>query len=156
MKSKKSALIIGILLMFICINTISAQDYNFRNAKWGMTSAAVKASETNKFISEDQTNLLYDCSLANIKGKIVYIFTMDKKLVRAKYFLSPDYINMSFYFRDYKMFQDLLKEKYGEPENVSIKAIDKPSINEDEWPCTYRQEYYAWKQHGKLTEQILY
>lgn len=134
MKTLVIKILVSTLIVFFNINSLVAQDYDFRNTKWGNSSAAVKASEKSKLISEDQTNLVYNCSLANIKAKIVYIFTVDDKLIRSKYFLSPDYSNLNFYVRDYKMFQELLKEKYGESDSYSVKAIDKQSIREDEWP----------------------
>ena len=54
--------------------------------------------------------------------------------MRAKYYLDPNYINLSFYVKDYKMFQELLSQKYGEPLKKREITVNKSTISEADWP----------------------
>ncbi|MFH1319111.1 MAG: hypothetical protein ABII90_00450 [Bacteroidota bacterium] len=132
MKTEKLTIIVGIVLMLIYTNTISAQT-NFRNTSWGMDPSSVKAAETNKLKTETASSIIYDCSLAEIEGNLFYFFSTSNKLFRGKYYLTPNYTNINFYIRDYKMFEELLILKYGEPISKSIKAINKEFVTDAEW-----------------------
>lgn len=125
-------------IAFVCLlvagmSGVYAQGNDFRSVKWGMSAASVKAVEKSTLSSETARRLTYDCVLADNDTKLLYIFSPTDKLVRSKYFVTPDYINMIFYIRDFKMYEELLTQKYGKPTSVTPKAINKEAIKDDEW-----------------------
>lgn len=122
-----------VVLLLIAGQTVSAQEFVFRKSKWGMGAAAVKATESNKILSETPRKIVYDCTLAENETKLIYNFSNTDKLTRTKYFITPDYINMIFYIRDFKSFEEMLTQKYGKPIVISPKAISKGAIPEEEW-----------------------
>ena len=99
--------VIGLILSFS--NSILAQNRDFRNATWGMSSSDVKELESSNIVEQDSNMLVYECSLANIKGTLIYNC-------------------------DYKMFRDLLTQKYGNPISTTYNASDKQAVTESEWP----------------------
>jgi len=99
-----------------------------------MPYSAVKSVESCKLSTENPSVLIYECSLAQIKGKIIYTFTSAGRLMRGKYFLAPEYVNINYYIRDFKLLQDLLIEKYGDAnKKLTITSGSKLSISDDEW-----------------------
>jgi hypothetical protein len=131
MKTQK-AIFTGIALILVG-NFAAAQTADFRGSTWGDSEAKVKAVEKCHVISEEEGKLTYNCSLGDSEGKVVYNFTATDKLMRAQYFLTPDYFNMIFYIRDYRMYEEILTKKYGKPDMVMPKVISKQAITEDEW-----------------------
>lgn len=133
MKTNKLTNILALAFIFLNVNLVSAQT-DFKKASWGMKPSEVKSGETSKITYEDQTKLIYEGSLADIKGKTIYTFAVSGQLMRAKYILTPDYININYYIRDFKMIQELLTQKYGEANKISVATpINKQLITEDEW-----------------------
>lgn len=133
MKNSKLKFFLVLAMIITNVSLISAQN-DFRKANWGMKPSEVKSGETSKISSEEQNKLIYECLLADIKGTIVYTFTVSGHLMRAKYYLTPDYINTNYYIRDFKMIQELLKQKYGEPsKKLVVSPTGKVSISEAEW-----------------------
>ena len=133
MKKKLLMTITVIGLIFSFSNSILAQNRDFRNAAWGMSSSDVKGLESSNIIEQDSNKLVYECSLANIKGILIYNFSIKNELMGANYLLKPDYTNMNFYIRDYKMFRDLLTQKYGNPISTTFNTSDRQSVTESEW-----------------------
>lgn len=129
----KIILTIGLLTVNISFNGLFAQSSDFRNLSWGASSSTVKETEKCNSVSEKDGRIIFDCPFAGSEAKIVYTFTTSDKLMRAKYFITPDYFNTIFYIRDYKLLLKLLEQKYGTPAQISPKVINKKSINEDEW-----------------------
>lgn len=86
----------------------------------------VKKSEKIKLVSEETYRLVYQDSFAGINAKISYTFTLSGHLMRGKYFLYPEYINLNFYIRDLMLIEDLLNDKYG---NATRKTVVSPLIN---------------------------
>lgn len=124
---------VTLLLAVIAVQTVVAQSFDFRKTKWGMSLADVKKIETCKIISEAPRKVVYECTLAENETKLIYAFSGTDKLTRSKYFITPDYINMIFYIRDFRMYEELMTQKYGKPTVISPKAINKGQIPEDEW-----------------------
>ena len=125
--------LIASLVLILSTISVEAQTFDFRKTRWGMNLSSVKSAESNKLLSESQRKLVYDCVLADNETKVIYVFSSSDKLTRAKYFVTPDYINMIFYIRDFKLFEGLMTQKYGKPLIVSPKAINKSSVPEEEW-----------------------
>ncbi len=130
MKIKNIVIIIGMVFIYGVAN---AQTNDFRSLNWGMDLTKVKSLETCKLVSEHPSRIYYDCTIADIKGQIVYTFTTTDLLMRAKYFFTPEYTNINFYLKDYKLFQELLTKKYGTPTQNNIVTINKTTLAENEW-----------------------
>ena len=92
------------------------------------------SQESNRMLSEESSRIFYECLIGEIPGKILCTFTTTDQLMRAKYYLDPNYINLSFYVKDYKIFQELLSQKYGEPFKKRETTVNKATISEAEWP----------------------
>ena len=131
MNTKSPMVLTTILLMTIGASTVAQHD--FRNVKWGMSRASVKSTETCKLAQDEGQRIIYECPLADLKAKLMYTFTSSDKLMRTKYFLTPEYMNMNFFIRDYRMFQDLLTQKYGKAASTSVVTVNKATIAENEW-----------------------
>lgn len=125
----RTFIIIGLFISF----TSYAQKFDFRNLSWGATITTVKETEKCNIVSEDANRIIYDCPLGGNNGKVVYTFTSSGKLMRAKYLVTPEYFNMVYYIRDYRLYLELLTAKYGNPSQVSPRVIAKQTIKEDEW-----------------------
>ena len=133
---KRITLRVASSLVFLCfIATASIAQKDFRNANWGMSMAQVKAAESSEFLQEDDTRISYACSFGEIQGQLKYFFSPSDKLLRTKYFLTPDYTNMVFYIQDYKVFQDLLTQKYGKASGSTLVSSNKQTLPEAEWPA---------------------
>ena len=122
-----------VFVLIVVAGHTSAQAPDFRNVRWGMSVEAVKAAETSKLSQDSPRKLVYDCTLADNETKLFYVFSASNKLARTKYFVTPDYINMIFYIRDFKLIQELMIKKYGKPVSISPRAISKSAIPEEEW-----------------------
>jgi hypothetical protein len=127
----KTATITG--LFILSFGVLLAQPYDFRKSNWGANVAAVKATESTEVSSKESTRIIYEGQLADMSAKVVYTFTKSDKLMRGKYFVTPDYFNVVYYIRDYRMMLEILTKKYGTPASVSPKVLDNRKVNEDEW-----------------------
>lgn len=122
------------LCFVFCIFTIStAQNSDFRNHSWGASKESIQQSETGKLVLTEPDRLIYDISIGGSNVKVVYTFTSNGKLMRAKYLFAPNYFNSVYYIRDFKLYVETLTAKYGKPLGISPKVITKSSIKEDEW-----------------------
>ncbi len=121
---------IGLMLSY----GISNAQSDFRNMTWGMEMSKVKSLENCRLVTEMPASIYYECTIADIKGQIVYTFTTNDLLMRAKYFFTPSYTNINFYIRDFKMFKELLSQKYGAPALNNVIATNRVSLPESEWP----------------------
>ncbi len=130
MNIRKILIIIGLVFIY---DVVTAQTNDFRNLNWGMELSTVKSLETCRLVTELPSRVYYDCTIADIKGQIVYTFTTTDLLMRAKYFFTPEYTNINFYIKDYKLFQELLTNKYGAPAQNNVVTINKTTITENEW-----------------------
>jgi hypothetical protein len=119
------------LISFSPFHAQAQQD--FRSVAWGMNLSSVKGAEPCQLLHEETQKLVFACSLADINGKLYYMFTGSDRLLRSKYLLTPAYLNMNFFIRDYKMFQDVLTQKYGAPSATHVVTVNKAVITEVEW-----------------------
>ncbi len=122
-------------IMMVCAYSSVAQN-DFRNVTWGMDANSVKKTETCKLSTMEQSRIVYECSLADIKGKIIYNFTSSGELVRSKYLLTPVHYSMNYFIKDFKLFDELLTQKYGESVKKSVVSTSiKENVTENDWPA---------------------
>jgi hypothetical protein len=106
---------------------------DFRKAKWGMTKAQVKASESLTATKDMGETILYTGTLASFDVVVGYIFA-GSKLVRAAYLVTEEHTNKTDHISDYNSLKELLVKKYGEP------AEDKSYWKQD----LYRDDPQHW------------
>lgn len=132
MRFASESAITCILLLFFA-GTCLADDFTFRNTKWGMSVAEVKASEPLTVAKEDETLVAYKASIIGKDVFVVYLFT-DNQLTRAKYVLAESHSNRNDFIKDYNDFKNILEKKYG-----------SPSKDETLWRNDlYRNDYSDW------------
>lgn len=118
----RSVLLCIMLLNFAIPQNISAQNYDFRKTRWGMTMEEVKNIEIFPLVVEDKktSNLIYDATLMRYNVAIKYHF-IDNKLVSCSYHFFMNDKTQESLFSDnleyceayYDEIYRFLKEKYG-------------------------------------------
>ena len=119
--------VISISFIPIFALTISyADNYDFRNTKWGMSKEEVKNIEKADFFDEDdEYNLIaYQGEINNMECLIVYSF-LENELIQAGYIIKEFHMDDNQYILDYESLKNLLTELHGEP------VIDKESWSND-------------------------
>jgi hypothetical protein len=99
-------------------NEGSPKEYNFRKTSWGMSPAEVKASESAKFLEYDQKKKLMGFSgeVAGIPVDIAYLFS-NNRLFAGLYMFKGKHINSNKYLEEFSKIEDMLVQKYGNPQN---------------------------------------
>jgi hypothetical protein len=126
-------------------------DTDFRKAKWGMSVAQVKATESGKpdEIQKGQKKLLvFQDDVSGVPCKVAYIFVNDK-LVRAKYRDIADHVNKNAYLSDFEHLYSALRKKYGESEEKTIWVDNLYRNDPDEWGMAvstgHLLKYASWE-----------
>ncbi len=124
---------------------------DFRNSHWGDARASVKSVEAGDPLVDKDDILIYECRLANMDAGAAYIF-VDNKLVRGKYMLRNPHTNNNDYIADYMTLLDLLKRKYGEPnEDKTIWKDDLYKNDATRWGMAVATggmiKYAKWRTH---------
>jgi hypothetical protein len=106
-----------IFVLFCCSVSI-AQEFDFRQANWGMSKAEVRAVEKQESIDEDiggvQEIIAYNAKIASFDSYLGYVFVKNK-LSGAGYYIQQEHVNKNDYIDDYNKLKDLLTQKYGKP-----------------------------------------
>lgn len=112
------ALILGSGVWTSVVLSLAAQPApDFRQTRWGMTKAEVRAVETAKPTADadNDSYLLYHDSVAHLPCLVGYVFDHDR-LVRALYVVDPQPADANSYISDYGLLKRLLTRKYGQPD----------------------------------------
>ncbi len=94
------------------------ESFDFRNTRWGMSQAQVRASESGKPFQEfaNAAGFIYDKNVAGMKCSIAYVF-VENILVRARYTFHEEHSNLDQYIVDREKLHNILSKKYGDPDN---------------------------------------
>jgi hypothetical protein len=126
MKKFSLSLIFIFALLYVTSLCLFAQEYDFRNTRWGMTAKEVRGIEKARLVSRTGNNkeyrLVYSTVISDFKGSIIYYFT-DYKLRNARYSFNIAEIGKAV--EDYSYFKKLLIEKYGSPESSRREYSDQ-------------------------------
>jgi hypothetical protein len=121
-------------MVMFCTSNVFSQEH-FRQVTWGMNVKTVMAQESQKLSIQEKNRLEYNCVLADIPGKIIYVFSKSGQLKRGKYYLTPQYYNMDYYIQDFKMFESMLTNKYGKvSKRMVVTSSENQDITENDWP----------------------
>lgn len=109
---------------------ILPEQADFRNIKWGMSMAEVKAAEgETDLVTTDA--LIYDgLNVAGIDVMLIYYFNENDQLYSAIYSFEETHVNKNDYIYDYEKVVKALTEKYGEP--INSDTIWKDDLYKDE------------------------
>lgn len=125
------------LIAFVMVTNIIGQSQDtspdFRKAKWGMSMAQVKASETETIFKEEGSTIAYSTNVLSLDALVIYIFVNDK-LVRAQYAFLEKHTNKNIYLTDYTSVNDAISDKYGSPKS------DKEYWNNE----LYKSDFSQW------------
>lgn len=105
------------LMYFVSVAKADDGSNDFRNARWGdsMSQIVEKEGRKNEWTGQILNPNVYSfsSSVANKLCDVLYFFTSDDKLVRAKYYFTN--ISVDGCISDYKELVSLLSEKYEVP-----------------------------------------
>ena len=97
-----------------------AQTPQFRNLDWGTNIQTVKQKEEARFVVQKDNHLEYMSTLGNYHAGLEYSFTINGKLMGAKYIIDNHFGHTQNYFDEYNFFSKLLTEKYGKAAKSTI------------------------------------
>jgi hypothetical protein len=122
------------VLTLVFTQELTAQDFTFRNSKWGMDTIQVKNAETALLLYSKGNSLVYNGKLSNLDTKIVYDFTpTNNRLYQSFYIINLNSKNPSIYVKNFLMLEELLTTKYKQPVRKSANTINGKVITQDEW-----------------------
>jgi len=117
----RPVLLLGVVLLGL-VGTVSAGPlWDFRQTRWGMSEAEVRAAEGGAPGSVSQADhgviLRYDSiPVAGMPAHVVYIFASGK-LVRAKYVFDKEHTELNDFISDFRSIEPVLREWHGKPAN---------------------------------------
>ncbi len=129
----KTGKILLILIVSVFCTTATAQNFDFRNTKWGMDSLQVKKAEVSKLQSSKKGILVYLGKLGDLDSRIVYDFSSLNKLSHSCYLILLEDKNPQSYVNTFLMLEDLLTKKYKEPYKKLVSSINGKVLKQEEW-----------------------
>jgi len=100
------------LILVLLATTVAAQDFDFRNVKWGASTAEIKAAETEgTFFKEEPNAIVYEVQIVSLPAMAIYI-SIQNQLVVAQYHFIVNHSNANEYLTDYVNVQEALDQKY--------------------------------------------
>jgi hypothetical protein len=90
----------------------SDTSFDFRNIRWNMSRAQVKASEKAKLTKDEPNKLNYELEFLGYKCSVVYVFVSDK-LIKADLLIRQDHVDPEKYYEDYDDLKKYLQPIYG-------------------------------------------
>jgi len=115
---------------------LHAQNFDFRNTKWGMDTTLVKKSEKSKPAFSKKNNLVFNVKLGELDSRVVYDFNSSDQLYRASYIITSGNAiskNPVYYVNNFLMLQELLTQKYKQPYTISSSTINGKIVKQEEW-----------------------
>jgi hypothetical protein len=100
---------VGSLINFV----VKDDSTDFRNARWGMSPAQVKAGEKSQLVSEGRDTLVYKAVLSELACSIVYVFTTGG-LAAASYIVEQPHADPARFLKDYENLKAYLQPIYGQ------------------------------------------
>jgi hypothetical protein len=113
--------VILLILFFLAsaVFSLQAEEYDFRETRWGMSVKEVRASEGSRLLIKEggkkEYRLVYSTSIADLEGSIVYLFS-EYKLRKAAYRFSIDESGEAL--QKFWYLKNILSEKYGQPQRT--------------------------------------
>ena len=136
----------------------SAQTYDFRNTRWGMSKKEVLDSEADRSVVQTDDQVGYFTEILDKNIYLAYIFT-DDQLVSALYALRDIRENLDDSFKDFEDFKKILTMKYGKPNAGHGDVWNDPSYEDDtrmEAILSDRSKYEEALKNGEIVHAALW
>lgn len=116
------------------VDIVRSEDgFDVRKAKWGMSKAQVKQSESSKVKEESSNRLEYDIEFLEYECVLVYEFSSDK-LIRATYVINQPHVDPAEYYKSYENLKKYLTPLY-----------KIPVVNQFDWKNEmYKEDKSKW------------
>ena len=101
-----------LLLLLWSPSILYSQD--FKTFYWGDSPEKVKSVEKATFLIGNESSILYETEIENLKCDFSYFFE-NGKLAGARYQFTGKHSNENLYIDDFEKVKNLLIEKYGKP-----------------------------------------
>lgn len=106
------------------VQTVTTNQYDFRQTNWGMSKEEVKATEDKKPFSEDATSLFYKEMEIIGRSFFCHYSFMQNKLYESSYSIGTTlgevHSNKNDYIDDYENLKELFTKKYGKPKREEV------------------------------------
>ena len=109
----------------------SEENYDFRNARWGMSKEDILASEAGEPVVQTDTQIGYFSKILDKNIYVAFIFANDQ-LISALYALRDMREKLDDSFRDFADFKQILTMKYGEPNAGQGDVWANPSFGDED------------------------
>ena len=102
-----------VVVLAAAAQAFAEESFDFRNTRWGMSPAQVRASESGEPAQEFENGagFVYDKTVAEMKCTIAYVFVRGL-LVRARYTFHEEYSDLNQYTVDREKLHNILNSKY--------------------------------------------
>lgn len=117
---------------------LKSTEYDFRNAKWGMSPEEVEASENPELeIGVGDNFIFYQDKVAGYEALISYMFGLNDNdslnLIAANYDFSADGLNADLGAEDFEKIKEFLTSKYGQPISKANINLEHGSLSTVSW-----------------------
>ena len=110
---KNSAIVHCLIFLVFVPALVFAGD--FRSADFGMSQAAVKATEPQANWGSDDDDIIgFETTIAGLEALALYVF-INGQMSRGVYMVTEPHSNKTQYISDYSSLAGLLTKKYGKP-----------------------------------------
>lgn len=117
---------------------------DFRGSRWGSSLDEVLSAESVPPTVSSSDSLRFNATLSDMSMDVLYFF-IDRRLVRAKYFVTETYLNESRYILKRQDLEELLSEKYGKPtEHDQFWHDDLYRDDPSEWGAAVSRGDLSW------------
>ena len=119
-------IIIGLVaLIFLAAGIVGAEEFDFRQTRWGMSPNEVRKSETETAPFADMEGVLsYQGTIGGVGAVIFYLF-QDNRLERGVYSIEP--VDPGDVIGDYQAVRSFLFELHGQPpvEKLNLEDVEE-------------------------------
>lgn len=147
-------------LAFLLLAPLSlAKD--FRNASWGMDSAAVKAGESAELLKADKATLAYKGKLGKDNMMIIYKFLPNDELYAGYYVYADKYPNAQRYWQRFQEVDKALRGTFGKPSQAETKWANRTYMGQSKQYGTALAQGHVlfmnfWEQGGEEISHGIY
>ena len=119
MRNIHAIIVTVVIFTMLSVTSAACDEYDFRNSRWGMNKAEVKATETGSLIKEFDQSLIYQDTLAEETVAIHYYF-LENALFLGVYVFDAQYQDANDHIDAYYRIVSVINERHGEPTDSEI------------------------------------
>ena len=119
MKNIPVIIVSVVIFTMLSVTSAACDEIDFRNSRWGMSKAEVKAAETGELIREFDESLIYQDTLDGETVAVHYYF-LDNSLFLGVYVFDAQYKDLNDYIDAYNRIVSVINDRHGEPTTSEI------------------------------------